>query len=95
MPLTHLQLLESARETPGPNRSGRAANPDPDTKLTLSLPQSVVRQLRLQTATDETTIRALILKALANNGYEVATAELVDRRRSRGKRQAIETVLTQ
>jgi hypothetical protein len=54
-----------------------------DSKITLSLPQAVLRQLRLRTVADETTIRALMLDALAKAGYAVDMEEIRDRRRSR------------
>ncbi len=50
-------------------------------KLTVTLPASVLRQLRLRTATEATTIRALLLEALARAGYEVPPGEIRDRRR--------------
>jgi len=56
------------------------ALPD-DRKLTLSLPQSVVRQLRDRVAHEDTTLRALILEALSKSGYAVPAAEIRDRRR--------------
>jgi hypothetical protein len=53
----------------------------PDRKLTLSLPASVIRQLRDRVAQDDTTLRALILEALSKSGYLVPEAEIRDRRR--------------
>jgi hypothetical protein len=52
-----------------------------DRKLTLSLPATVVRQLRDRMAHDETTLRALVLEALMKAGYVVPEAEIRDRRR--------------
>jgi hypothetical protein len=54
---------------------------DPDRKLTLNLPASVVRQLKARLAAEETTLRALVLEALAAAGYTVPAAEIRDRRR--------------
>ncbi len=69
-------------------RSGLAADGrtdieagDQDRKLTVSLPASVVRQLKVRMAADETTVRALILEALASTGYAVPVTEIRDRRR--------------
>lgn len=53
----------------------------PDRKLTLSLPVGVVRQLRRRMAVEETTLRALVLEALAGAGYAVPAGEIRDRRR--------------
>lgn len=52
-----------------------------DRKVTLALPASVVRQLRARTASEDTTIRALVLDALARAGYRVDDDEIRDRRR--------------
>ena len=52
-----------------------------DRKLTLSLPGSVLRQLKLRMVKDETTLRALVLEALAHAGYDVPGREIRDRRR--------------
>ena len=66
-------------ETPLPTPS--PALPDGDRKLTLILPASVVRQLRERLAREDTTLRALVLEALAGAGYAVPAAEIRDRRR--------------
>lgn len=52
-----------------------------DRKVTLSLPGPVVQELKRRMAAEETTMRALILKALADTGYDIAKGELRDRRR--------------
>lgn len=54
---------------------------EPDRKITLSLPASVVQALKARMAVEDTTMRALILEALAVNGYTVAADEIRDRRR--------------
>ena len=53
----------------------------PDRKLTVLLPADVLRQLRTRVAEDDTTMRALVLDALARAGYRVDAAEIRDRRR--------------
>lgn len=52
-----------------------------DRKLTLSLPETVIRQLRRRMASEDTTMRALVLGALQEAGYAVPAAEIRDRRR--------------
>ncbi len=52
-----------------------------DRKITLSLPAPVVRALKARMAAEDTTMRALILEALASTGYDVAADEIRDRRR--------------
>ena len=54
-----------------------------DRKLTITLPAAVVRQLKAASAARETTIRALLLEALARAGYAVAPEDIRDRRRRR------------
>ena len=56
---------------------------EPDRKVTLTLPAAVVRDLKRRMAAEDTTMRALVLEALADAGYSVAADELRDRRRRR------------
>lgn len=56
---------------------------DGDRKLTVTLPAAVLRALKARTVERETTVRALLLEALAAAGYPVPAAEIRDRRRSR------------
>jgi len=68
-------------------RAGRERGPaipdNGDRKLTVTLPAAVLRALRARTVARETTIRALLLEALAAAGYPVPAAEIRDRRRPR------------
>ena len=73
--------IDDASGLPG---GAAAPAPGPDRKLTLSLPAGVVRQLRARTAGEETTLRALVLEALAGAGYAVPAGEIRDRRRPAG-----------
>ncbi|MEZ5864351.1 MAG: hypothetical protein R3D25_09930 [Geminicoccaceae bacterium] len=52
-----------------------------DRKITLSLPAPVVQALKVRMVAEDTTMRALILEALAITGYQVAADEIRDRRR--------------
>jgi hypothetical protein len=54
---------------------------DGDRKITLTLPAAVVRQLKRRMAAEDTTMRALVLTALADTGYDVPPGDLRDRRR--------------
>ena len=54
---------------------------EPDRKVTLTLPAAVVRELKRRMAAEDTTMRALVLEALAKSGYSIATHDLRDRRR--------------
>lgn len=56
-------------------------SPEPDRKLTLTLPAAVLRQLRQRMAEEDTTLRALVLEALQQAGYAVPESEIRDRRR--------------
>jgi hypothetical protein len=64
-----------------PDEAGGRVADDPDRKLTLNLPASVVRQLKARLVAEETTLRALVLEALAAAGYAVPAHEIRDRRR--------------
>ena len=66
---------------PAPSPAPPRAAPEPDRKLTLVLPAAVVRQLRERLAREDTTLRALVLEALAGAGYRVPAGEIRDRRR--------------
>lgn len=50
-------------------------------KITLTLPALVVTELKHRMAAEDTTMRVLVLKALADAGYHVPADELRDRRR--------------
>jgi hypothetical protein len=54
---------------------------DTDRKVTLTLPAVVVHELKQRMAAEDTTMRALVLRALADAGYHVPVGELRDRRR--------------
>lgn len=59
-----------------------SGNPgDGDRKITLTLPATVIRQLKRRMAAEDTTMRALVLTALADTGYDVPQGDLRDRRR--------------
>lgn len=61
---------------------GKPAIPhNSESKLTVTLPAAVLRALRTRMVERETTIRALLLEALAAAGYPVPEAEIRDRRR--------------
>lgn len=49
--------------------------------FTTVLPRSVIKQLRVNAAEAETTIRVEILKGLVKAGYQVNESELVDKRK--------------
>lgn len=61
--------------------TSRMSSPTDDRKFTVSLPTTVIRQLRSRVAEEDTTMRALLLRALAQAGYDVPVAEIRDRRR--------------
>jgi hypothetical protein len=61
---------------PSPGPSGTT-----DRKVTLTLPAVVVHELKQRMAAEDITMRALVLKALADAGYHVPAGDLRDRRR--------------
>jgi len=50
--------------------------------LQLRVPATLKRQLAVDAAMEGVTIRALILKALAQSGYKISDDELRDKRKS-------------
>lgn len=51
--------------------------------LQLVLPEALVRELKVRAAGEGTTVRVLVLQALAAAGFPVPADELVDRRRGK------------
>jgi hypothetical protein len=70
-----------------PAEDKASGRPGRDRKLTVSLPLSVLRELKARTVAEDTTVRALLLDALKSAGYAVPEAEIRDRRR-RGEEAA-------
>jgi hypothetical protein len=58
---------------------------DPEHQLTIKVPASVMKALRLRAASRGETIRATILRALAKDGLRVPPTELLDRRSTRSR----------
>ncbi len=69
-------LRESLPAALGDRRGGGEGVP-----LQLVMPPALVRELKIRAATDQTTVRALVLRALRDAGYAVELTELGDRRR--------------
>lgn len=53
-----------------------------DSLFQLSMPPGLLKTLKLQAVTEDTTVTVLVLRALAAAGYDVPAASLVDKRRS-------------
>lgn len=53
-----------------------------DSLFQLSMPPGLLKTLKLQAVTEDTTVTVLVLRALAAAGYDVPAAALVDKRRS-------------
>ena len=71
------------RKTEGsPARAG-----EPDRQVTVMLPASVARELRLRAAERDETIRTVVLRALLADGFNVPAEEVVDRRIAANKRR--------
>lgn len=49
--------------------------------IQIKVPSTLKRALALKAAEQQTTMRALVLKALAEAGYEIADGELHDKRK--------------
>jgi len=64
-----------------------AATGEPDRQVTVMLPASVVRAMRMRAAELDETIRTVVLRALLADGFKVPTEEIADRRIAANKRR--------
>ena len=71
-------LRESLPAAVGERRGGGEGAP-----LQLVLPADLVRDLKMKAAADQSTVRAIVLRALVREGFKVDPAELGDRRRAK------------
>ena len=70
--------LPKAAATAAESPTGRAR----DGLFQLSMPPGLLKTLKLQAVTEDTTVTVLVLRALAAAGYDVPAGSLVDKRRS-------------
>lgn len=52
----------------------------PGSQLTVIVPEALLKELKVKAATENTTLRTLVLEALHKAGYKVGKDELRDRR---------------
>jgi|SanBayMetagenome_1026888.scaffolds.fasta_scaffold60606_1 hypothetical protein len=71
-------LRESLPAAVGERRGGGEGAP-----LQLVLPAELVRDLKVKAAAEQTTVRAIVLRALVREGFKIDPAELGDRRRAK------------
>lgn len=64
------------------NRARITRTRDADAPFQVTLPRDLIRQIRIRAAEEETTHRAIILRALKLYGFAVADGEDVDKRRA-------------
>lgn len=83
-PVKLYQELRSAFET---DQDDSAEDDDADVAFQVTLPRSVVRQIRVVAAEEGTTHRAIILRALRAAGVEIPEGADVDRRAVAAKRR--------
>lgn len=57
-----------------------------DAPFQVTLPKDLIRQVRLRAAEEDTTHRAIILRALKQYGFDIPDGEDVDRRKATGRR---------
>ena len=75
------KLKELQKEFPPAIAEKKTQADNGNVTFTTVLPKSVIKQLRIKAAQEETTIRVEILKGLIEAGYEVDDSELVDKRK--------------
>lgn len=83
-PVKLYQELRSAFET---DQDDSAEDDDADVAFQVTLPRSVIRQIRLVAAEEGTTHRAIVLRALRAAGVEIPDGADVDRRAVAAKRR--------
>jgi hypothetical protein len=79
--LKGLKSASALKRTLPPATVGRNTGRGPGTGLTIVVPDQTRKALKVAAAEQGTTVRALVLEALAAAGYEVPEGELGDRRR--------------
>jgi hypothetical protein len=65
---------------PGPDR-------EKDVQLSVVLPASIVRAVKIRAAEDGGTLREIVLRALKADGFKVPDREIADRRIAANKRR--------
>jgi hypothetical protein len=67
----------------------RRAGPDrePDAQLSVVLPASIVRAVKIRAAENGETLRAVVLRALRADGFKIPDREITDRRAEANKRR--------
>jgi hypothetical protein len=54
---------------------------EPEAQLSVVLPASIVRAVKIRAAENGDTLRAVVLRALKADGFKVPDREIVDRRK--------------
>jgi len=62
---------------------------EPDAQLSVMLPASIVRAIKIRAAERGETLRATVLRALKANGFRVAESHIVDRRAEANRRRGL------
>lgn len=70
-----------------PPAARRRVQAEPDKQLTVMLPASVVRAVRIAAAEKGETLRATVLRAFQAAGIEVSESEITDRRLEANRRR--------
>lgn len=79
--LTRRSIQELQAEAPPTTVQPTSAPPDDKvTRLTLSIPDSLMSGLKAKASADGVTVRVVVLQALRQAGFDVPEAELQDKR---------------
>lgn len=60
---------------------------EPDAQLSVVLPASIVRAVKIRAAENGETLRAVVLRALKADGFKVPDREIADRRAEANRRR--------
>jgi hypothetical protein len=73
-----------------PTLHGAPVTAEPDAQLSVQLPASVTRSVKIRAATNGETLRATILRALKADGYDIPVEAITDRRAEANRRRSRE-----
>ena len=83
-------MAKPSKRPPHGKKAGTSPAADagePDKQVTVMLPASVVRAMRMRAAEQDETIRTVVLRALLADGFKVPAEEIADRRIAANKRR--------
>jgi hypothetical protein len=72
---------------PAPDRERGRQEREPEAQLSVVLPASIVRAVKIRAAERGETVRAIVLHALKADGFKIPNREITDRRAEANRRR--------